>query len=144
MARLPPPSGSRPPTADEMSAAAQVSGCQSGRGSGRSAGQTLAEQVLALLGALATRLLGALEEVGQLGVALALGILLVGLETQHVGQALLGEPDDVVVLVLGAGDLTGLGLAGRHVLSPLIRVLTRFVTRLFGHHSTNRTSNVAA
>src|SRR5215207_10695790 len=95
------------------------------RGSGRLAGQTLAEQVLALLGALAARLLGALEEVRQLGVALALGVLLVGLEAQHVGQALLREPDDVVVLVLGAGDLTGLGLPGRHVCSPLVRVRSR-------------------
>src|SRR5215207_5170325 len=103
-----------------MTAAAPDRAAARSGGSGRSAGQTLAKQVLALLGALAARLLGALEEVGELRVALALSVLAVGLETQHVGQALLREPDDVVVLVLGAGDLTGLGLAGRHPSSPLV------------------------
>src|SRR5215213_6547967 len=94
-------------------------------GSGRSAGQTLAEQFLALLGALAAGLLGALEELGEVGIAVALGVLAIRLEAQHVRQALLREPDDVVVLVLGAGDLTGLGLAGRHASSPWLRVRSR-------------------
>jgi hypothetical protein len=56
--------------------------------SGRSAGQTLAEQVLALLGALAARVLGALEEVGQLGVALALGVLLTPIRYPAIGPSL--------------------------------------------------------
>jgi hypothetical protein len=61
-----------------------------------------------MLGTLATRLLGTPEEVGQLGVALAIGVLDVGLQSQHVAQALLGEPDHVVVLVFGASDLASL------------------------------------
>src|SRR5918992_828669 len=63
------------------------------------------EHRLALLGALAALALGPAEEVGELLVAVALGVLHVRLEAQGVVQALLGEPDDVVVLVLGPGDL---------------------------------------
>src|ERR671919_2185465 len=79
-----------------------------------SAGEPLAQHVLPLLGALAARILRPPEEVGELVVAVPLGVLGVGLEPQDVREALLGEPDDVVVLVLRAGDLAGLGLAGRH------------------------------
>jgi hypothetical protein len=61
--------------------------------------------LLALVGAL----LRAPEELREIGVAVALGVLGVLLEAQRVAQALLREPDDVVVLVLGAGDLPGLG-----------------------------------
>src|SRR5215213_8336082 len=71
----------------------------------RSAGEALAQQVLALLGAPAARFLGSPEEVGQIRVVLPLRVLDVGLESQDVAQALLDEPDDVVVLVLGACDL---------------------------------------
>src|SRR5215217_3805200 len=74
----------------------------------RSAAQPLAQQLLALLGALAALGLGLAEEGGQLGVALAFGVLDVGLQPQGVAQAGLGEPGDVVVLVLGAGDLSSL------------------------------------
>src|ERR671914_2511878 len=79
-----------------------------------SAGEALAQHLLALLGSLAALALRAPEEIGELVVAVALRVLGVGLEPQDVRQALLGEPDDVVVLVLRAGDLAGLGLAGRH------------------------------
>src|SRR4051794_36801316 len=73
-----------------------------------SAGQARPQQRLSLLGALAALPLGAPKELGELGVSVALGVLRVVLEAQDVAQALLGEPDDVVVLVLGAGDLAGL------------------------------------
>jgi hypothetical protein len=52
--------------------------------------------------------LRAAEEVRELRVAVTLRVLRVLLEAQSVAQTLLGEPDDVVVLVLGAGDLPGL------------------------------------
>jgi len=64
-----------------------------------SARQSLAEQVLSLLGALAALRLRLPEEVSQLGVAVAIGVLDVGFQAQRIAQALLGEPDDVVVLV---------------------------------------------
>ncbi len=70
-----------------------------------SARQSLAEQVLSLLGALAALRLRPPEEVSQLGVAVAVGVLDVGSQAQRIAQALLGEPDDVVVLVGGAGGL---------------------------------------
>src|SRR5829696_3572528 len=70
------------------------------------------QQLLALLRALPALALGAPEEVGELGVAVAGGVLDVGLEPQRVVQALLDEPDDVVVLVLGAGYLAALGRHG--------------------------------
>jgi hypothetical protein len=53
----------------------------------RSAAQPLAQQLLALLGALAALGLGLAEEGGELGVALALGVLDVGLQPQSVAQA---------------------------------------------------------
>jgi hypothetical protein len=56
--------------------------------------------VLALLGALAALSLRAAEEVRELGIPVPLGVLDVGLESQRVREALLCEPDDVVVLVL--------------------------------------------
>src|SRR5690606_24667232 len=81
----------------------------------RSGGDTAAEVVLALLGALAALGLGAAEEVGQLGVPRALGVVDVRLQAQRVAQALLDEPDQVVVLVLRPGDPAGL-LYGAHLL----------------------------
>jgi hypothetical protein len=72
------------------------------------------QQLLALLGALLALVLGLAEEVREVGVVLALGVLDVALQAKSVRQALLGEPDDVVVLVLGAGDVAGLGGAGLH------------------------------
>src|ERR1043165_5162014 len=85
-------------------------------GEAMSAGEALAQEVVALLAALAAGALGTAEELGQLRVAVALGVLDVGLEAQRVAQRLLGEPDEVVVLVLGAGDLATLGLR-RHGVS---------------------------
>src|SRR4051812_48518579 len=76
--------------------------------------------LLALLGALAALTLRAAEEVGELVVAVPLGVLDVGLEAQRVVQALLHEPDDVVVLVLGAGYLAGLLGSGSHWSLPLV------------------------
>jgi hypothetical protein len=48
------------------------------------------------------------QSLGTSGLS-ALGVLDVGLEPEGVAQARLREPDDVVVLVLGAGDVAGLG-----------------------------------
>src|SRR5687767_10684915 len=72
-------------------------------------GKALLEQLLALLGALAAGALGAAKELGEITIAVALCIVDVGLEPENVAQALLGEPDDVVVLVLRPRDLAGLG-----------------------------------
>jgi hypothetical protein len=58
------------------------------------------------------------EELGQLSVALPLRVLDIGLQPQRVVQAFLGEPDQVVILVGGPGDLAG--LARRHVLTFLL------------------------
>jgi hypothetical protein len=57
-----------------------------------------------LLGTFATLALRAAEELRELGVAFPLGVLDVGLETEHVAKAGFDEPDDVVVLVRRAGD----------------------------------------
>src|SRR5215216_2517287 len=70
-----------------------------------------------LLGPLAALGLGPAEEVGQLRIPLTFGVLDIGLQAQGVAQAGLGEPDDVVVLVLGAGDVPGLVATG-HVRLP--------------------------
>src|ERR1700712_5354052 len=77
--------------------------------SGRRARQARTEQPFALLGPLLAGLLGTPEEISQVGIARPVGVFGVVLEPQHVVEALLGEPDDVVVLVLGAGDFTRLG-----------------------------------
>jgi hypothetical protein len=53
----------------------------------RSAAQPLAQQLLALLGALAALGLRLAEERGELGVALAFGVLDVGLQPQGVAEA---------------------------------------------------------
>src|SRR5215212_2940559 len=74
--------------------------------------QPLTQQLLALLGALAALRLGLAEEPGEFGVAVAFRVLDIGLQAQGVTKARLGEPDDVVILVLGAGDLSGLAAAG--------------------------------
>src|SRR5919108_598153 len=76
-------------------------------------GEALAQELLALLATLAAGTLRAAEELGELRVAGALGVLDVGLEAKRVAQRLLGEPDEVVVLVGGAGDLAAFGLC-RH------------------------------
>src|SRR5215216_604591 len=65
-----------------------------------------------LLGPLAALGLGPAEEVGQLRIPLTFGVLDIGLQAQGVAQAGLGEPDDVVILVLGAGDVPGLVATG--------------------------------
>src|SRR4051794_12898475 len=72
-----------------------------------SAGQAPAQELLGLLGALAALFLGPAEELREVAVAVPLGILDVGLQAQGVAQTRLGKLDQVVVLVLGAGDLTG-------------------------------------
>src|SRR4029450_11552775 len=51
------------------------------------------------------------EELGEFLVAFTVGVLDVGLETKRVAEAGFGGPDDVVVLVLGTGDLSGLGVS---------------------------------
>src|SRR4051812_36153220 len=78
-----------------------------------SAAQPRLEQCLALLAALAARARGGGKKVGELFAPGALGILHVLLEPQHVAEALLREPDDVVVLVRRAGDLARLSACHR-------------------------------
>jgi hypothetical protein len=56
------------------------------RAADRSAAQPPAQQLLALLGTLAALGLGLAEEGGELGVALAFGVLDVGLQPQGVAQ----------------------------------------------------------
>src|SRR4051812_43123670 len=75
-------------------------------------GQPLGQHRLGLVGALLAFRLGTTEEPRELRVAVPVRILDVGLQAQCVAQALLGEPDQVVVLVLGTGDLPA--LAARH------------------------------
>src|SRR5215204_2631286 len=79
-------------------------------------GEAGGHHLLALLRALAALVLRLAKELRELVVALALGVLDVRLESQGVAEARLREPDDVVVLVLGAGDVTGLG--GAHSAAP--------------------------
>ena len=76
--------------------------------------QPRAEKLLALLGSLSTIRLSLAEQFRKLTVPVALGVLDVGVQAKRVAEALLGKPDEVVVLVPGAGDLPGLG-AARHV-----------------------------
>src|SRR3954470_14360617 len=84
----------------------------------RSAAEPGLEQLLALLGALAAVCLCLAEQVDEFAVAIAVSVLDVGLQTKRIAQALLGEPDEVVVLVLRAGYLSGLLPAtGSHVRS---------------------------
>ena len=64
--------------------------------------QTRAEKLLALLGAFATLGLSLPEQLRKLTVPVAFGVLDVGLQAKRVAKALLGKPDEVVVLVLGA------------------------------------------
>src|SRR5215210_7560698 len=85
----------------------------------RSAAEPGLEQLLALFSALAALGLRLAEQVGEFAVAVAVGVLDVGLQAERVAQALLGEPDEVVVLVLGAGDLSGL-LAATSGHGPLL------------------------
>src|SRR4051794_481971 len=72
------------------------------------AGDPAGQQLLAHLAALAALGLRLAEQFNELLIPVALGVLDVALQPQRVAQGLLGEPDQVVVLVLGAGDLTGL------------------------------------
>src|SRR4051794_38354472 len=96
---LAPDAGSAPPR--------RASGAAASGAAGGSAAEALGEHGLALLGALAAFALRAAEEVREILVAVTLGVRRVLLEAQCVAQALLREPDDVVVLVLRAGDLAG-------------------------------------
>src|SRR5690625_4416542 len=75
-----------------------------GRSSAAEAG---GEQSLTEFGSLAAVRLRLEEEVGHLVVARALGIGDVLLQPQRVAQAGFGVPDEVVVLVFGAGHVTG-------------------------------------
>src|SRR3954449_11865049 len=79
-----------------------------------SAAEPAGEQLLSLLGALTAVRLRLAEQLGQLGVAVTLGILDVGLQAQRVAQAGLGVPDEVVVLVRSAGHIPGLTAATGH------------------------------
>src|SRR4051794_2668723 len=74
-----------------------------------SAGEPLAQEVLALVRALLALALGPAEELGELVVAVALRVACVLVHAQCVAQALLREPDEVVVLVLGSGYLSSFG-----------------------------------
>jgi hypothetical protein len=76
--------------------------------------QTGLQQRLALFASLATFGLGLSEELRDLVVAVAFGIFNVGFQSQRVAQALLGEPDQVVELVLGPCDLARLLVAAHH------------------------------
>ena len=80
-------------------------------------GEPLPEHPLGLLGALAALGLRPAEELGEVVVAVALRVLDVGLQAERVAEAGLGEPDQVVVLVLGSDHVAGLG--GRHLRSLL-------------------------
>src|SRR3954452_14694970 len=73
-----------------------------------SGSEALRKHLLAHLAALAALRLCLAEERGQLLVALSSGVLDVLLEAQRIRERLLGEPDQVVVLVLRAGDVAGL------------------------------------
>src|SRR3954465_15517678 len=81
-----------------------------------SAGQPAGQQLLAHLGALAAVGLGAAEQIGQFGVARAFGVLDVDVQAEGVVQACLDVPDEVVVLVLRASDVAGLGSGGHRSL----------------------------
>src|SRR4051794_32491973 len=72
------------------------------------AGQPRREELLAQFSALAALCLGLAEKLCELGVTVALCVGDVGLEPQRIAQRLLGEPDDVVVLVCDSGELPGL------------------------------------
>src|SRR3954447_7491259 len=74
-----------------------------------SAAESRLQQLLALLAAPAARLLRLAGEVPELGVVVALRVLDVGVQAQHVVEAGLRVPDDVVGLVLCACLLAGLG-----------------------------------
>src|SRR5947199_6651484 len=65
------------------------------------------QQLLGEFGALAAVCLRLAEELGHFVVARPLGVRAVLLEAERVAETLLHEPDQVVVLVLGAGDLAG-------------------------------------
>src|SRR3954447_7956023 len=78
------------------------------RGPKTSGAESLREHLLAQLAALAALRLGLAEQRRQLVVAIAFRVLDVLLEAQRVRQRLLGEPDQVVVLVLRARYLAGL------------------------------------
>lgn len=77
-----------------------------------------AEQLLTQLGALTAVGLGLAEELRELRVTAPLGILGKGLQPQCVVQAVLGLPDDVVVLAGRAGDPAGLACAHCFLLVP--------------------------
>src|SRR3954453_13531806 len=88
------------------------------RGPKTSGAEPLREHLLAELAALAALRLGLAEQRRQLVVAIAFRVLDVLLEAQRVRQRLLGEPDQVVVLVLRARYLAGpLGAAHAALLS---------------------------
>src|SRR5487761_213235 len=79
-------------------------------------GKPRPEQLLTEVGALAAVGLRLAEQVRGLLVAVPLRVLNVGLQPQRVVQAGLGVPDEVVILVLGPGDVPGFGLGHRGVL----------------------------
>src|SRR5215213_11186028 len=89
-------------------------------GLARSAAEPGLEQLLALLSALAALCLRLAEEVREFAVAIAVSVLDVGLQPERIAQALLGEPNEVVVLVLGASYLSGF-LAATSGHGPLLR-----------------------
>src|SRR4051794_16652329 len=92
------------------------------------AAEAAREQLLALFSALAALTLRSAEEVGELGISVAVGVLDVDLEAESVAQARLGEPNQVVVLVLGAGDVPRLAVAAGHGAPPTRQMLTSGTT----------------
>src|SRR5699024_10601074 len=82
--------------------------------------ETLREQLFTDLGALAAVGLRLAEQFGDLVVSGPFGVVAVRLHPQRVAQTHLGERDEVEVLVLGAGDPTGLVILG-HCSAPLDR-----------------------
>src|SRR3954449_11001715 len=80
--------------------------------------QATLEQRLPSLGALAAVGLRLAEQLGDLRVTAPLGVLDVQLEAHRVAQAGLGVPDEVVVLVRGAGDVAGLAGHAGHDSAP--------------------------
>jgi hypothetical protein len=95
---------------------ARLSACGGSGDRDLSGGQPRAQQLLAHLGALAAVRLRLAEQVGHLGVALAVCVLDVGLQPQRVAQARLDVPDQVLVLVLRPGH--GAGFLSRRDASP--------------------------
>jgi hypothetical protein len=65
------------------------------------------------------------EQFGHLAIAVTIGVLNVVLEPERVVEALFGEPNEVVILVFGAGHLTGFGGCG-HLPPPFSSIAVQW------------------